>query len=224
MKKLLIAGLAAGLLASSFVSPATAGKKKARPVATTLFLHGTEKFGEMESFSLLADAYLKMDTKAPAGSDTKSKGITNYGIGPNTRCAGNTLFPTYIGDLRGKVTGDVKVSLNTLASPGAAVEVRIWPDVASLACDSATGNEYIEPAGSVVVPLPPGQGKVEAVIEGVDFTAVSGLMLQVSPATIDVNGTPRPLPPFFGRLLYDSEAAPSSISFSCTPSSGKTCA
>lgn len=226
MKKLLIAGLAAGLLASSFVSPATAGKKKkAKPVATTLFLHGTEKFGEMESFSLVADGYLKMDTKAPTGADTKSKGITNYGIGPNTRCAGNTLFPTYVGDLRGKVTGDVKVSLNTLASPGGAVEVRIWPDVASLACDSATSADYIEPAGSVVVPLPPGQGKVEAVIEGVDFSAVSGLMLQVSPATIDLPSPVgrRPLPPFFGRLLYDSEAAPSSISFSCTPSSGKTC-
>lgn len=225
MRKTLAVALVVGLMTGALVGPAEAGKKKkAKPVATTLFLHGTEKFGEMESFSFLADAYLKMDPTAPTGTDTKSKGITNYGIGPNTRCAGNSLFPTYVGELQGTVKGDVKVSLNTVASPGAAVEVRIWPDLASLACDSAAGNEYIEPAGSAVVALPAGQGTVEAVIEGVDFKATAGLMLQVSPATMDVAGTPRPLPPFFGRLLYDSEAAPSSISFSCLPSSGKTCA
>lgn len=226
MKKLLIVGLVAGLVASAFVSPAVAAKKKkaAKPVATTLFLHGTEKFGEMESFSLVADGYLKMDTKAPSGTDSKSKGITNYGLGPNTRCAGNTLFPTYVGQLAGTVKGDVKVTLNSVASPGAAVEVRIWPDVAALACDSATSTEYIEPAGSVVVPLPVGQGEVEAVIKDVDFKAIGSLMLQISPATTAVAGVERPLPPFFGRVLYDSEAAASSLSFTCTPASGKTCA
>ncbi|MFP5352292.1 MAG: hypothetical protein ACLGIB_07005 [Actinomycetota bacterium] len=225
MKRLLIVGLLAGLVASSLLSPAAAGKKKkAKPVATTLYLHGTERFGEMESFSVVSDAYLSMDPTKPTGTDSKSKGITNYGVGPNTRCAGNTLFPTYVGELSGAVKGDMKVVLNTIATPGAAVEIRVWPDIASLLCDSATSADYVEPAASVVVPLTPGQGTVEAVLEDVDFAAAASLMLQVSPATMDVAGTQRPLPPFVGRLLYDSEAAPSSISFSCTPSSGKTCA
>lgn len=226
VKKLLILGLAVGLVASSFVAPAAAGKKKkAKPVATTLFLHGTERFGETESFSFVADAYLKLDAQAPKGTETKSKGITNYGIGPNTRCAGNTLFPSYVGNFAGTVAGDMKVTLHTTATPGAAVDIRVWPDVNSLMCDSATTDEYPEPAASVTVPLPAGQGSVEAVLEDVNFTATGTLMFQVSPATVDVAGTPRPLPPFVGRLLYDSEAAASSISFSCTPPVGKnTCA
>lgn len=226
MRKMVAVALSLGLLGGALVAPAEAAKKKkAKPVATTLFLHGTEKYGEMESFSLLADAYLKMDSQAPKGTDTKSKGITNYGVGPNTRCAGNTLFPAYVGELSGTVTGDMKVTLHTVATPGAAVEIRVWPDVASLMCDSATTTEYPEPAGSVTVPLPVGQGSVEAVLEDVNFTATGVLMFQVSPATMDVAGTRRPLPPFVGRLLYDSEAAASSISFTCTPAAGKkTCA
>jgi len=46
-------------------------------------------------------------------------------------------------------------------------------------------------------------------------------MVQISPATIDVAGTQRPLPPFAGRVFYDSKEDASMLSFKCIPKSLK---
>ena len=205
--------------AAAALGPAEAAVKptpRTRPVATTLYLHGAEPLGELESFPLVADQYLTMDPEEPTASEPRSKQITNYVAGPNTQCAGNTLFPVWVGELRGRVRGDVTVTFHTLSTPGS-VDVRIWADVATLLCNSAaTGTmDYPPPDGEVRVNLPPGQATVEALIEDVSFRARSVLMVQITPVT---------LPPFFGRVLYDSTSMPSRVEFRCSPASGRRCA
>ena len=215
MRKPLAIAILAGLVAASLAAPAFAAKKK--PVATTLYLHGTEVVGETESMAIVAPGYFSMDATEPSGSEPKSKQLTNYVAGPNTQCAGNELFPVWVGDLSGTVKGDVTVTFHTISTPAAAVDVRIWPDVNSQLCTQETlgAFDYPEPAGEVRVNLPPGPGSVEAVIEGVNFKAGSVLMLQLTPV---VEG------PFFGRVLYDSTQFVSKIDFNCIPAGGaKSC-
>ena len=196
-----------GLVASVGAVPASAKKKKAKPVATTLFMEGTSQFGE-EDQSPASGGYLKL--QSAEGSGEKSMGIPNYTGGPNTNCAGNSLMPVFVGPTAGRIVGDMKVSFPAMSSPASAVEIRVWPDVAAQACNEA----YIEPAGSVQVDMPAGQGTVEATIEGLNFTAVGGIMVQITPV---IGGAPS-----YGRAFYGT--ADSKVEFSCIPASGKTCA
>jgi hypothetical protein len=206
-KKLLITALVAGLLTANLAAPVEAAKKKkVKPVATTLFMEGSSNFGEEDQ--LANGTYLKLQTAE--GSGQKSAGVPNYVGGPNTTCAGNSLVPVFVGSLAGKVVGDMKVTFDAAATPGAKVEVRVWPDLAAQACNES----YIAPAGSAIVDLPAGQGTVEAVIEDLDFEAIGGLMIQVTP----VIGAP----PSYSRVFYGT--ADSKVEFSCIPASGKTCA
>jgi hypothetical protein len=225
MKKL-VGGLVLSALLFTALTTPVLGKRKAKPVATKLFLHGETVVGENDSFSLLAEGYLPMDSTEPTGSEPKSRQITNYLAGPNYRCAGNNLFPVWSGPLSGTVKGDVKFTFSTVGTPGPVV-VRMWPDVGSSLCDSSTtgASDYIDPAGEVQVELPPGQGQVEAVMEDVNFKAIGSLVIQVSPAVaVDL---PEPagsvLAPLVSRILYDSTDFASSIEFSCIPASGKSC-
>lgn len=219
MKKFLTILLTVGLVASAFVAPATAAKKKkAKPVATTLYLHGNEVIGEVENYPFVATgSYFKMDPTEPTAAEPKSKQFTNYVAGPNDLCAGNDFYPVWVGSIAGQVKGDVKVTFHTVATPGGKVDVRIWPDVASQMCTNETlgAADYPEPAGALTVDIPAGAGVVEAVIKGVDFKAVGGLMLQLTP----VNESP-----FLGRALYDSTSYVSKIEFQCIPASGTSCA
>lgn len=224
-----IAIAVAVLVAASIAAPAMA-KKKPKPVATTLYLHGATVVGENDSFSLYNEAFLPMDKTEPAGSEPKSRWITNYLVGPNTQCAGNNLFPVWSGALSGQIKGDVKLTLNTVGTPGDVV-VRIWPDVGTGAslCDSdlPTGptQNYVDPAGEVVVSLPPGAGTVEAIMEDVVLNAIGSVVIQISPVVaVDI---PSPggsvLNPFMSRILYDTADFASVLEFSCIPASGTSC-
>jgi hypothetical protein len=225
MKKLLALALTSGLFVGAMVgAPAHAAKK---PVKTAFYLHGVEQLGEAESLPVVADGYLKMDPTKPTSTDAKSKLITNYVVGPNATCAGNNLFPVWIGTMSGRIKGDMKLTFSSLGTPGP-VEVRVWGDVLSQACDSAATStfDYPDPNGSVVVDLPPGPGTVEAVIKDVDFKVTTALMLQVSPVVlVDV---PDPggyvLSPFVNRIFYDATDYLSVLEFSCIPAAGKSCA
>lgn len=226
----LFAGLAASaVVMSCLVTPAVA-KRAAKPVATKLFLHSATVVGENDSFSLYNEAFLPMDKAEPSGSEPKSRWITNYLAGPNTQCAGNNLFPVWSGALTGQIKGDVKLTLNTVGTPGDVV-VRIWPDVGAGAslCDSdnpaSPSSNYVDPAGEVVVSLPPGAGTVEAVMKGVNFKAVGSVVIQISPVVqVDI---PSPggsvLNPFMSRILYDTADFASVLEFSCIPASGTSC-
>jgi hypothetical protein len=228
MKKTVVLVLASMLLVSGLVAPVSAAKKKkkAKPVATKLFLHGDSAVGENDSFSAVAEAYLPMDSTEPSGSEMKSRQITDYLVGPNTQCAGNNLFPVWSGELTGRVKGDVKLTFSTIGTLGEVV-VRMWPDVTSSLCDSETtgATDYVDPAGEVVVELPPGSGTVEAVMEGVNFKALGTVIVQISPpVAVDL---PSPagsiLTPLFSRVLYDSTEFASVLEFDCIPAKGKSC-
>lgn len=223
MKRFVVVGLVTALVLSvtaAAVSAPTKKKagKKAKPVKTTLFMHGSEILGEAES-NQLDTAFLPMDATKPEASEPKSKQMLNYVGGPNTACAGNTLFPVWSGALKGTVKGTMKVSIGAVATP-AAVEVRVWPDVTSLLCDSglAGTSEYPKPAATFEMTLLPGMN--EATVKGVKFKAQGSMMVQVTPVDISV-GPDTVVSPSFTRVLYDSTDFPTSISFKCKPPKGK---
>ena len=224
MRKIVSVLAATAVVMGAFAVPAVA-KKKAKPVTTKLFLHGSTVVGENDSFSLVAEGYLPMSTEEPS-ADLKSRQITNGLATPNTQCAGNNLFPVWSGPVSGQVKGDVKLTFSAIGTPGKAV-VRIWPDIGASMCDSSLSgtSDYPDPAGEVVVDLPAGSGTVEAVMKNVNFKAIGSVIVQISPAVLaDV---PEPggavLEPFISRVLYDSPDYASALEFKCIPAKGKTC-
>jgi hypothetical protein len=204
-KRLIAVGLAAGLMAGMIAMPAEAAKKKKKPVPTTMFLDGTSQWGEEDQVA--NGTYLKL--AAAAGDGEKSMMVPNYVGGPNTECAGNSLMPVFVGGVSGRVVGDLKITFDAMSSPGSQVEIRVWPDLSSQACNEA----YVPPFGTATVDMPAGSGTVEATIEGLDFTAAAGLMIQITPV---IGGAPS-----YGRVFYGTDA--SKIEFSCVPKSGATC-
>jgi hypothetical protein len=229
LRKSLIVALAGGLVAGAFVAPAVA-KKKAKPVATTLYMHGTQVIGEAESSPQVADAPLPMDATEPTGAEPKSHGIANGLVTPNHQCAGNNLFPVFVGNVSGRIVGDMTVTLHALSTPGGSVDVRVWNDKLGLLCTSeASGTqEYPEPVAEQTVALPAGPGAMEVTFEDLDFLATTNLMIQVTPAVAADLPTPDPAPdtvfgPFVARVLYDSTDYPSNVTFQCIPAKGKSC-
>jgi hypothetical protein len=213
----LVAGLVAGV-----GTAADAKKKKKKPpkpktVETQLFFHGTLPLGELEA-NVVSMEFLPMDPTPPSGTEMKSYGITNYTVGPNTACAGNNLFPVWLGDVAGTIVGDLTLSISTLGQ-AATLEIRVWPDVNATLCDSNVGMDYVEPAASGIVDVPAGEGSIEAVLgpaslAGNSFEAGLYLMVQISPLALGA--------PFVSRVLYDTAAAPSSLTFQCIPPKGET--
>jgi hypothetical protein len=179
-----------------------------KPIPMTFFLHGTQPLGEIDPDPVVGGSYKAMDTTAPSGAQSKSQQVLNYVGGPNTECAGNALFPLWVGTLGGEVSGPMTISLSTL-SMGGAVEIRVFADIEAQACN----EEFPKVAGSVTATAPAGQGKLEATIPNVKLKAKSSFMIQLSPVGLTPDQT---------RVFYDSTADPSSITFSCTPKDGKT--
>jgi hypothetical protein len=202
-----------GMIAGALASPAAAKRK---PVATTLYLHGTEFVGESEAFLPVAhEGFLTMDPSPPSDQE-KMRQITNYSAGPNARCAGNNLFPTWIGQVSGKVAGNMKFVFTSIGTPGL-VDINVWADVPGGADYCNEG--YVEPqAQALGVALPSGEADVEAVLETPGFQVTQTLLVQVSPSTMDVAGTQRPgSNVFVSRIEYDSKSHSAGLSFSCIP-------
>lgn len=222
MKRIIVLLALVCLVAGAVAAPVAAKKKKKAPsVQTTLYLHGTRPIGEMEAFvPVVHENLLTMDAVAPS-SQEKFKQITNYGAGPNTMCSGNNLFPAWIGQASGTVTGDVSFVLTSIGTPGL-VDIKVWADVPG---GTDFCNEgYVEPdAQALAVPLSAGEVDVEAALKGAAFKVERTLLVQVSPSTIDVAGTQRPGTNLFvSRIWYDSEGHPSGLSFSCRPPAGRS--
>lgn len=217
MRKSLAVGVVLALVVGAMSVPATAAKKKKKkavPAPVTLFFHGTEPLGEVDMANNIAagGTLLPMDITEPTGTPSKSFPILDLVATPNEACSGSPLFPSWTGNLAGRVTGDVKVIFNTIGSAGT-VDVELFADAGPLACNET----YIEPAAEVTVDLPPGTGTVEAVIKGVDFALLRNLVVMINPKNLDA--------PAAGRILYDSAADPSRVELVCTPSGGaRSCA
>jgi hypothetical protein len=222
IRKALTCVLAAGLVVGALAAPAAA--KKAKPVATTLYMHGDSLIGEADSSPIVADAPLTMDPTEPTGAEPKSHGIANGVVTPNHQCAGNNFFPVFVGNVRGRIVGEMKITLHALSTPGK-VDVRVWPDKLGLLCtsDLAGTSDYPEPAAEATVDLPAGHGTIQAVFEDLDFTATTNLMIQVSPETTPV-GPEEIFAPFVARVLYDAADFASNVEFQCIPVKGqKSC-
>lgn len=222
MKRIVVLGLVTAVAVGALGVPAEAKKKKPKPtppapvaVPTTMYMDGTTQAGEQETANAAParpGTYLTLGKEA--GSGEKSHGIPSYSVGPNNRCAGNSLFPVFVGPATGTIRGDVKVTFEAASTPGGKAEVRIWPDLAAQACN----DTYPEPAGSVVVDLPTGRGAVEATIPGVDFAAAQGIMIQITGVAGTANPPAPTIPPFYARAYYGTDA--SKVEFQCIPAGG----
>ena len=174
----------------------------------TLYMDGTNPVGELDQTP--GGGYLELNTDP--GSEEKSMMLPNYAGGPNTNCAGNSLFPVFVGEVAaGRVVGDMEVTFPVIATGGRA-EVRVWPDVTSQQCNAA----YPAPAGSVEVALPSGEGTVQATIPDLDFAATSTVMIQITP--ILASG------PGYGRAFYGTPASSTTFCLIPTGASGDGCA
>jgi hypothetical protein len=174
----------------------------------TLYMDGTNPVGELDQAPGVG-GYLQLN--AEPGSEERSMMIPNYVQGPNTNCAGNSLFPVFVGDVAGRVVGDMEVTFPATAS-GGLVELRVWPDVSSQQCNAA----YVQPAGSVQVALPSGEGTVQATIPDLDFVADSKMMIQITP--VPASG------PSYARAFYGTSASSASFCLIPAGASGDGCA
>ncbi|HWC15281.1 MAG TPA: thrombospondin type 3 repeat-containing protein [Actinomycetota bacterium] len=173
----------------------------------TLYMDGDNPVGELDQTP--GGGYLQLN--ADPGSEEKSMMIPNYAAGPNTNCAGNSLFPVFVGEVAaGRVVGDMDVTFPAVGSGGRA-EIRLWPDVTSQQCNAA----YRPSAGSVQVALPRGEGTVQATIPDLDFAVESTVMIQITPVL--ASG------PAYTRALYGTSASSTTFCLIPTGASGAGC-
>ena len=209
VRSLGIALISISLLALQGPAAAKKESHKQGLVKTVLYLEGSMDLAELEAPFL----YQALSPQTPDASSPRSKTVTSYSWGPNPRCAGQNLAPVFIGAVRGTVVGPIQITLHSVSTPLATVDLRIWPDVTDQLCDSDVTGEmaYPEPGASVVAPLPPGPGVVEVETPAADFEAEASIMFQVTPM-VDF--------PFVGRVLYDAGSHDSRIEFMCRPPKG----
>ena len=209
MKRTTVLGIVLVSLTAGALQASAAPAKK--PVKMAYFLHGTQDIGEIEAQT---GDYPVMDAKAPTGSAARSYGATNYVGGPNTECAGNKLFPVWIGAVDGAPVGDATVELFLETHGAGTLDVRLYADVDAQACNA----DHPTPIGSQTVTLADGQSKATVVLKNINRKAkpVTSVMLQVTPIPA--------APPFISRVQYDSTGAASKVTFTCLPKAGKkTC-
>jgi hypothetical protein len=214
MKKLVAVGLVVGLLGGAMVLPADAAKKKAKPVATTLYLHGNYPVGDgAELAGTLQGTRMMMNPTAPTDPAPKSMSVWAPG---NDQCAGNPFYPSWEGMVSGTIKGDVKMIADFVSAP-TQLTARIWIDTPFMACTSSnTGaTDFQEPLQTVTVDIPPGQNEVEIVFEGINKKAVANMIVELHVLAESA--------PNQARVLYDSTDFQSRVEFSCIPASGTSC-
>jgi hypothetical protein len=186
----------------------------------TFYLHGSERVGEADASTL---APMKMDTTAPTATDAASRQILNYLRGPNSKCSGSWLFPSWDGEMEGQVQGNIKVTLQTLSHPGNSFVLELFADGGG-GCNEA----YVPPVATKTVSFAPGMATTEVVFENVDFPVDGQLNFTLRPP----NNAPIPLPdpagpqanmqPHQGRVFYDSTQVQSRVELQCLLPEGKT--
>lgn len=213
MKKLFAIGLVMGLLGTALAIPASA--KKAKPVKTTLYMHGDLPVADMAEWieGATGGVHNTMDTTEPAAGPPKSHSYS-LPIG-NAECAGNELFPSWEGKVAGKIVGDLKLYANTLALPSTVI-ARVWVDVPFGACTSSTAgvSDFVDPIAEQEVEVPAGANEIEIVFKKLKVTAGYNMIVELH----------QNAPANQGRVLYDSSDYPTRVEFNCIPPKGaKTC-
>jgi hypothetical protein len=207
MRKIVLSCLAVALVAGALAAPAAA-KKKQKPVETTLFLHSVQVVGDVDgAFNLVEDQVAKMDANEPTSPVSASRGFSAP-VG-NDQCSGNPVFfPTWVGDLQGKIVGDATLTAH-FASVPTKILARIWSDTPVSSCNES----FIPAASEVEVAIPAGQNSVDIVFPKLNLPAQATIMVELLTRTASAQG----------RVLYDSTTHPSALTFKCIPASGKTC-
>jgi hypothetical protein len=204
-----------GLVAGSLVSPAVAARKP-KPVATTLYMHGTLPVADLTEWLTGAanGTHRMMDATEPAAGAPKSQSFSF--VAGNLQCTGNELFPSWEGKIAGKLASDVTIKANFVSAP-TTVTARVWIDVPFGSCTSSnTGaTDFQPPVAEVTVDVPPGSNEVEIVLEGLKGKKAKFSMI------VQLHQTS---PTGQGRILYDSADFASRVEFKCIPASGTSCA
>lgn len=213
MRRSLVIGLVIALAVGALALPAQA--KKAKPVSTTLYLHGTTPVGDYAEFANYANTMsaMPMDTTKPTSPYPKSMSFS-VPVG-NDQCTGNPLFPSWEGTgISGKIVGDVTLDAH-FASPPSSATARVWVDTPFSSCTSSTAgtDAYVEPLQSVDFDVPAGSNEVKIVFKKLNVPVTANIVvevLQTSPAKQ-------------GRILYDGSGFESNLTFNCIPASGTSC-
>lgn len=194
-------------LIAATMSPALA---KGKVVKTTLYMHGVYELGELDGVDWIANSTppMQMSTAEPEGQTPRSMFTGNPAL--NKSCTGlPTGFPTWEAQgVAGKIIGDAKLTMH-FVSPPSNVTARLWVDAPLFSCNDA----YIPPTSEVVTPVPAGQNAVEIVFPKLNVTARYSMIVEIIGS-----GSGQA-----GRVLYDSTDAPSALTFTCVPTSGKAC-
>lgn len=217
MRAVLRAALAVVIVTTLVAAPGAAEESTTTtPIATTLYLHGTQQVGEVELPDTFLTAYRRMSETAPTGTDAKSVQVVNYLRGPNAKCSGNGLVPTWEAPIDGTVAGPVTVTLNTAAIPASTLQVRLFADVGMNSCN----DSFVAPIADKTVNVATGQAETVVTFEDVNAPVTSNLVLMLNaPETnVKVPAQPSPAQPFaHTRVFYDATAAASRVQFGCTP-------
>lgn len=223
MKKIVVAGLAAALVAGALTGPAAAQKKKKKPkppapVATTFYMHGNYPFGELDGAEWFVNTAqgtvtdpMLMDPTEPAGGNSKSQNVFSPAL--NDNCSGLPIaYPTWQGKVSGTITGDMKLTAYFTSLPGT-VTARVWADVAAFTCNDA----YPTPIAEATIDMPNGQGAVEITFPGINAAVTSHIILQINApdAGSGYGGQ-------IGRVMYDSTTNTTMLEFLCLPAAGAT--
>lgn len=191
--------------------PSFAAKKPAaaKPVTATYYFHGSSQIGNQDA----VNGPLPMDATMPSGSNAKYFLSGAGGATPNDQCASTPVLANWSGKASGTFVGTAKVDFYAAATPAAKAVVQIFPDVTESSCNDA----FPTPLAETTIDLKAGP------------TALNTAMLTM-PAKAKVLGSflvqvDIILPgPEGHAVAYDSTSAPSAVTFTCQPNTGKkTC-
>jgi len=220
----LLAALA--LLASGLGHDAMAAVKKKpappKPVTTKYYFHSVDNGGTGNGNvnAMVGDSatgILPMDAKAPTGTSDQDYGTFGAANNPNHECLGNnlTMHPTWQGVAKGTLVNKLTVTFYARSTPANAT-VQLFVDAADeLACNDTFPGVVAEAV--VALPASPTFAPVTATLTlPKPIKVKSGFMIQIQPDDV---ATPQA-----SDIGFDSTTAPSAVTWTCLPLTGKkTC-
>lgn len=219
MKRTPVLLAAAALLASGLGHDAMAATKKKvaapKPVTATMYLHGTSDYGNQD---MIAGDPMTLDRKAPTGTTTKEAAVLGGNVAGALdvpkECPGGPYIPAFTGPVSGLLTGVVTVKLYARGT-GGNVTVELLADPADCTEAPVIAAEVLAPvpaspsASLVTVKLPlPAKGVKVLGTLSVQF--LSDQTTTAPPGALGITG-----------VSYDSTTAPSAVTFTCLPKTGK---
>jgi hypothetical protein len=203
------------LIVGALVLP-TYGEGRGSVRKVSLYLHGRYPAGEAEMPHHHYEDWRHMDQEKPSGA-SKSHWVMGYGAGPDDTCSPNGgWLPVWLGEVSGRVTGRVILTIHTVFSPD---PVRASEPPLLRANLFGDGNSKCglraDPPDATTTAVPEqGEGVTKLIFRGVDFRVRGALFLQLDVGRRSEGHL---------RVVYDGNDAPSSLRFSCEGNGTKPC-